>query len=88
VISARQTCASCAALARFAHKVGEIQVGEILQALKAQDFSILQVEQNPTLALRVANDGLILNTSRIVYHGAAEDAQNQPDLLQGHLGVY
>jgi branched-chain amino acid transport system ATP-binding protein len=64
------------------------EVGETLQTLKAQGFSILLVEQNTTLALRVADDVVILNTGHIVYDGLAEDAQNQPDLLHGHLGVY
>ena len=64
------------------------EVGEILQKLKAQGFSILLVEQNTTLALGVADDVVILNTGRIVYDGPAEDARNQPELLHVHLGVY
>jgi branched-chain amino acid transport system ATP-binding protein len=64
------------------------EVGEILQKLKAQGFSILLVEQNTTLALGVADDVVILNTGRIVYDGPAEDARNQPELLYAHLGVY
>ncbi|HEX7440109.1 MAG TPA: ABC transporter ATP-binding protein [Caldimonas sp.] len=64
------------------------EVAETLQKLKAQGFSILLVEQNTTLALGVADDVVILNTGRIVYDGPAEDAQNQPELLHAHLGVY
>jgi branched-chain amino acid transport system ATP-binding protein len=64
------------------------EVGEILQKLKALGFSILLVEQNTTLALRVADDVVILNTGRIVYDGPAEDARNRPDVLQSNLGVY
>jgi branched-chain amino acid transport system ATP-binding protein len=64
------------------------EVGETLLTLKAQGFSILLVEQNTTLALRVADEVLILNTGRIVYDGPAEDARNQPGLLHAHLGVY
>ena len=64
------------------------EVGEILQKLKAQNFSILLVEQNTTLALGVADDVAILNTGRIVYDGSVEDARNQPGLLRAHLGVY
>jgi len=63
-------------------------VGETLQKLKAQGFSILLVEQNTTLALGVADDVVILNTGRIVYDGPAEDARSQPELLHAHLGVY
>jgi branched-chain amino acid transport system ATP-binding protein len=64
------------------------EVGETLQKLKAQGFSILLVEQNTTLALRVANDVVILNTGRIVYDGLATDLQNQPDVLHANLGIF
>jgi branched-chain amino acid transport system ATP-binding protein len=64
------------------------EVGEILLKLKAQGFSILLVEQNTTLALRVADDVVILNTGRIVYDGSAADARNQPELLHANLGVF
>lgn len=63
------------------------EVGEILLALKAQGFSILLVEQNTTLALRVADDVAILNTGRLVYGGTAADVQSKPDLLLQHLGI-
>ena len=64
------------------------EVGETLLKLKAQGFSILLVEQNTTLALRVADDVVILNTGRIVYDGTAADARNQPELLRTNLGVF
>jgi len=63
------------------------EVGETLLALKAQGFSILLVEQNTTLALRVADDVAILNTGRVVYDGTAADVRTKPDLLQQNLGV-
>jgi branched-chain amino acid transport system ATP-binding protein len=63
------------------------EVGETLLALKAQGYSILLVEQNTTLALRVADDVAILNTGRIVYHGSAEDVRGKSDLLHQNLGV-
>ena len=63
------------------------EVGETLLALKAQGFSILLVEQNTTLALRVADDVAILNTGRIVYDGPVADAASKPELLHQNLGV-
>jgi branched-chain amino acid transport system ATP-binding protein len=45
------------------------------------------VEQNTTLALKVADDVAILNTGRIVFNGAVAEARARPDLLQQHLGV-
>ena len=64
------------------------EVGEILKKLKSQGFSILLVEQNTTLALQVADDVVILNTGRVVYHGLAADVQLQPEILHTNLGVF
>jgi branched-chain amino acid transport system ATP-binding protein len=63
------------------------EVGETLLALKAEGHSILLVEQNTTLALKVADDVAILNTGRIVYDGTAADLQGKPDVLHQNLGV-
>ena len=64
------------------------EVGETLLKLKSQGYSILLVEQNLTLALRVADDVAILNTGRIVYDGTAAELQTQSELLNANLGVY
>ena len=63
------------------------EVGETLLSLKASGLSIVLVEQNAALALRVADDVAILNTGRIVHEGSAEDARGRPDLLNTHLGI-
>jgi branched-chain amino acid transport system ATP-binding protein len=63
------------------------EVGETLLALKAAGHSILLVEQNTTLALKVADEVAILNTGRIVYDGTVADLQGRPDILQQNLGV-
>jgi branched-chain amino acid transport system ATP-binding protein len=63
------------------------EVGETLLKLKLGGQSILLVEQNTALALRVADDVAILNTGRIVYDGTAEDLRGKPELLQQNLGV-
>jgi branched-chain amino acid transport system ATP-binding protein len=63
------------------------EVGETLLKLKAEGQSILLVEQNTTLALRVADEVAILNTGRIVYDGTAGDLRGKPELLQQNLGI-
>ncbi len=63
------------------------EVGETLLALKAEGHSILLVEQNTTLALRVADDVAILNTGRIVYDGSAADLRGKPEVLHQNLGI-
>jgi branched-chain amino acid transport system ATP-binding protein len=64
-----------------------LEVGETLLKLKAEGFSILLVEQNTTLALKVADDVAILNTGRIVFDGTVGEARARPGLLQQNLGV-
>jgi branched-chain amino acid transport system ATP-binding protein len=63
------------------------EVGETLLALKSEGHSILLVEQNTTLALRVADDVAILNTGRIVHSGTAAELQDKPDVLHHNLGI-
>jgi branched-chain amino acid transport system ATP-binding protein len=63
------------------------EVGQTLLRLKAEGFSILLVEQNTTLALKVADDVAILNTGRIVFNGTADEACARPEFLQQNLGV-
>lgn len=64
------------------------EVGETLLELKRQGHSILLVEQNTALALKVADDVVILNTGRIVFDGTVEELRASPDLLQSNLGVF
>jgi len=62
------------------------EVGEALLTLKSQ-MSILLVEQNLGLALKVADDVVILNTGRVVFSGTRETFLAQQASLNSHLGV-
>jgi branched-chain amino acid transport system ATP-binding protein len=64
------------------------EVGETVLKLKAQGFSIVLVEQNTALALRVADDVVILNTGRVVFDGSAAEVRDKPELLHTHLGIF
>jgi branched-chain amino acid transport system ATP-binding protein len=64
------------------------EVGETLLRLKQRGHSILLVEQNTALALKVADDVAILNTGRIVFDGTAKELTANPELLQANLGVF
>jgi len=64
------------------------EVGETLLRLKRQGYSILLVEQNTALALKVADDVAILNTGCIVFDGTAAELAAKPELLQANLGVF
>jgi branched-chain amino acid transport system ATP-binding protein len=62
------------------------EVGNVLQALKSH-VSIILVEQNLGLAMKVADDVVLLNTGRVVFSGTRENFQDQQLRLQAHLGV-
>jgi len=64
------------------------EVGKVLLTLKEQGLSIVLVEQNTSLALKVADDVVILNTGRVVFDGTAADIRQKRDFLSNHLGVY
>lgn len=62
------------------------EVGNVLEALKSQ-MSIVLVEQNLGLAMKVADDVTLLNTGRVVFSGSKDSFQDQQATLQSHLGV-
>ena len=62
------------------------EVGNVLERLKSE-IAIVLVEQNLRLAMKVADDVVLLNTGRVVFAGSHEDFQSQQPQLQSHLGV-
>jgi branched-chain amino acid transport system ATP-binding protein len=64
------------------------EVGRVLMALKEQGLSIVLVEQNTGLALKVADDVVILNGGCVVYNGTVEDIQNHREILVANLGIF
>jgi branched-chain amino acid transport system ATP-binding protein len=62
------------------------EVGNVLMALKGH-VSIILVEQNLGLAMKAADDVVLLNTGRVVFSGTREAFQEQEAELQSHLGI-
>ena len=62
------------------------EVGNVLERLKSE-IAIVLVEQNLGLAMKVADDVVLLNTGRVVFSGSRDDFQAQQAQLQSHLGV-
>ena len=58
-----------------------------LVALKERGLSMVLVEQNTGLALKVADDVVILDRGTIVYDGTAKDVAGRRELLEAHLGI-
>jgi branched-chain amino acid transport system ATP-binding protein len=62
------------------------EVGNVLETLKSR-ISIILVEQNLGLAMKVADDVVLLNTGRVAFSGTCDAFRAQQSVLQGHLGV-
>ena len=58
----------------------------ILRDLKAEDVTMLIVEQNAELALDLADRGYVLRTGRIVGHGSSGRLRADRDLADAYLG--
>jgi len=59
----------------------------ILQALKAERLSLLLVEQNYHLALRVADRVYVMNKGQIVYEGTPAGLEADEEIKRRYLGV-
>ena len=63
------------------------EIGAILATLKAQRLSLLLVEQNYHLALRVADRVYVMNKGQIVYEGTPAGLEAAEDVKRRYLGV-
>ncbi len=63
------------------------EIGRILVRLKGEGLSILLVEQNVPLALRVADRVYVMSKGQIVYHGTPAELDAHEDVKRRFLGV-
>jgi branched-chain amino acid transport system ATP-binding protein len=63
------------------------EVGRVIARLKAEGLSILLVEQNLPLVLRIADHVHVLSRGRIVYSGAPADLARDADVKARYLGL-
>ena len=63
------------------------EIGTILTALKAVRLSLLLVEQNYHLALRVADRVYVMNRGQIVYQGTPAGLEADEEIKRRYLGV-
>ena len=59
---------------------------DVLVELNRQGTTLLLVEQNANIALSIADRGYVLETGRIVQHGAAADLLDDEDVRRAYLG--
>jgi branched-chain amino acid transport system ATP-binding protein len=62
------------------------EVGNVIEVLKER-VSIILVEQNLGLAMKVADDVVLLNTGRVVFAGSRAEFEAKQAELHVHLGV-
>ncbi|MGH7299273.1 MAG: ABC transporter ATP-binding protein [Candidatus Rokuibacteriota bacterium] len=63
------------------------EIGTILRGLKARRLSLLLVEQNYHLALRVADRVYVMNKGQIVYDGTPAGLEADEEVKRRYLGV-
>lgn len=62
------------------------QIFEIIRELNASGTTILLVEQNAQMALKIAHRGYVLETGRIVLEGTAEELLSNASVKKAYLG--
>ena len=63
------------------------EIGRIVTGLKGERLSILLVEQNYHLALRVADRVYVMNKGQIVYEGTPQSLEAAEEIKRRYLGV-
>ena len=63
------------------------EVGKIISQLKQKGFSILLVEQNLPMALKVADDLYILSNGEVVYESTPEQLRSNGEIKAKYIGV-
>ena len=63
------------------------EVGRIIENLKSQGLSILLVEQNLPLALRVSDEIHVLSRGRIVHSCLPQELWQNDDIKSKYLGL-
>ena len=62
------------------------EIFDVLREINQQGTTILLVEQNARMALKLAGRGYVLETGNIVLEGTSEDLLANPDVRRAYLG--
>jgi branched-chain amino acid transport system ATP-binding protein len=62
------------------------RIFDIIREINAAGTTILLVEQNANMALRIAHRGYVLQTGQIVLHDTAADLLHNEDVKKSYLG--
>jgi branched-chain amino acid transport system ATP-binding protein len=61
-------------------------IGEMIAGIRRQGTTVLLVEQNAALALRLADRAYVLETGRVTLSGAAKELRANPEVHRAYLG--
>ena len=64
-----------------------VQIFDVIRDLNRQGMSVLLVEQNARMALKVAHRGYVLETGRIVVSGTSAELADNDDVQRAYLGL-
>jgi branched-chain amino acid transport system ATP-binding protein len=62
------------------------QIFSIIRDINAQGTTILLVEQNAHMALKVADRGYVLQTGQVVVEGTASELESNETVRKAYLG--
>ena len=62
------------------------EVGETIARIKSMGMTILLVEQNSLMALRLADRAYLFEAGEIVLEGTGEELQSHPEVVKAYLG--
>jgi branched-chain amino acid transport system ATP-binding protein len=62
------------------------EIFDILQEINRQGVTLLLVEQNANMALRIASRGYVLETGQMAFSGASSELRNDPRVRKAYLG--
>jgi branched-chain amino acid transport system ATP-binding protein len=62
------------------------EVEQILMRIKAMGTTIVLVEQNAAMALRLADRAYVLEAGEVVLHGTGQELKNDPQVSKAYLG--
>ncbi len=62
------------------------RIGEVVRTINRQGVTVLLVEHNVRLVMRLCSDILVLNQGRRIAEGAPDAIQRDPAVLEAYLG--
>lgn len=63
-----------------------LEVANLVRRINAEGITVIIVEQNARLALRISDLGYVLETGSVVLHGASEELLQSAEVREAYLG--